>query len=224
MNCVSLVFTVHEEIGLANAAELYAILERIRPDVVFLEVPPAAVDDFYKTFKRHNLESNAVRRYQESHQLELVPVDLPTPEREFFENAECMRMRIREASAEYRQLIAQDAAYARRYGFAYLNSEYSSKLCCDIYKEMVSTLQKLDDSKLTEIHASLSEMLELRENAMMKNINEYCRKNTFHMGVFLVGASHRQPFIDKLKEQSAQAATRTLWEFPKLYESGGSEK
>jgi hypothetical protein len=39
MNSVSLVFTVHEEIGLANVSELGAILERIQPQVIVLEVP-----------------------------------------------------------------------------------------------------------------------------------------------------------------------------------------
>ena len=55
MKCVSLVCTVHDEMWLANVSELRAILERIQPEVIFLEVPPA---DF------ENLESNAVRQYR----------------------------------------------------------------------------------------------------------------------------------------------------------------
>jgi hypothetical protein len=38
MNCVSLICTVHE-LGLANVSELRAILDRIQPEVIFLEVP-----------------------------------------------------------------------------------------------------------------------------------------------------------------------------------------
>jgi len=86
MNCVSSICTVHEEQGLANVAELNAILARIRPEVIFLEVPPAAFADYYETCRRGNLESKAVRRYRQTHQVELVPVDLPTPGRELFEN------------------------------------------------------------------------------------------------------------------------------------------
>src|SRR5947208_862674 len=47
MNSVSLVGTVHDEFGRANVSELRAILERIRPEVIFLEVPLAAFDDYY---------------------------------------------------------------------------------------------------------------------------------------------------------------------------------
>lgn len=66
MNCVSLVGTVHDELGRVNASELCAILERIRPEVIFLEVPLAAFDDYYVMCRRSNLESIAVRRYRES--------------------------------------------------------------------------------------------------------------------------------------------------------------
>jgi hypothetical protein len=48
MNSVSLVCTVHEESGCASVAKLHAILERIQPEVIFLEVPPAAFDDYYE--------------------------------------------------------------------------------------------------------------------------------------------------------------------------------
>jgi hypothetical protein len=41
MNSVSLVCTVHEVMGLAKVSALYAILERIQSEVIFLEVPAA---------------------------------------------------------------------------------------------------------------------------------------------------------------------------------------
>jgi hypothetical protein len=85
MNGVSLVCTVHVEMGFANVSELRAILERIQPEVIFLEVPPAAFDDYYEKFSRHNLESLAVGQYRQGHQVKLVPVDLPTPTGSFFE-------------------------------------------------------------------------------------------------------------------------------------------
>ena len=46
MSCISLICTVHEETGLANVSGLRAIVERIQPDVIFLEVPPAAFGDY----------------------------------------------------------------------------------------------------------------------------------------------------------------------------------
>jgi hypothetical protein len=79
MNSVSLVRTVHVEMGLANVSELCAILERIQPEGIFLEVPRAAFNDYYGNCSRQNLESLAVMQYRQGRQVELVPVDLPTP-------------------------------------------------------------------------------------------------------------------------------------------------
>jgi len=79
-----LVCTVREETGLANVLELRAILERIQPEIIFLEVPPAAFDDYYENVRRQNLESMGVRQYWEGHHVKLIPVDLPTPTPEVF--------------------------------------------------------------------------------------------------------------------------------------------
>jgi hypothetical protein len=201
MNCVSLVCTVHDEIGLANVSELLAILERIQPEVIFLEVPRAAFDDHYENCSRQNLESKAVREYRKSHQeVQLVPVDLPTPEREFFEDEAYLRNRVRAESSEYRRLKYLESARVETYGFAYLNSEHYSELCSDVYEEMLSTIKRIGDSRLVEIYDSWKKTIELREMEMLKNIQKYWPEHTFDRGVFLVGAAHRQPIIDKLRE------------------------
>ena len=46
MKRVSLVGTVHKEKGLASASALLAILERIRPEVFFLEASSEASGDY----------------------------------------------------------------------------------------------------------------------------------------------------------------------------------
>jgi hypothetical protein len=68
---VWLVGTVHEEQGLARVSGLQSILERIRPEVIFLEIPPAAWDAYLNGI-RSNLESTAARRYREGHNAALV--------------------------------------------------------------------------------------------------------------------------------------------------------
>src|SRR2546430_9893774 len=83
MKRVSVVFTEHEETGLANTSGLLAILERIKPEVIFLECPPAAFVD-YLNGTHAKLEPTAVNRYREIHPVDLIPVDLPTPDEDFF--------------------------------------------------------------------------------------------------------------------------------------------
>jgi hypothetical protein len=162
-----------------------------------LEVPLAAFDDYYVICRRSNLESIAVRRYRENHQVKLVPVDRPTPASEFFENAEYLRKRIWEESPEYRGLIALDSANISARGFSYLNSESCGNLWSDVYNEMLSTIRRIGDSRLVEIFELWKETIDLREREMMRKIEEYLGANTVDKGAFLVGAAHRQLIIDK---------------------------
>jgi hypothetical protein len=214
MNSVSLVCTVHEPMGLANASALLALLEHIQPEVIFLEVPPAAFDDYYGNCSQQNLESMAVRLYREGRQIELIPVDLPTPTGEFVSNFEELRRRIRQVSQEYRRLMKWDEDCIREYGFAYLNSEHCSELWSDVYKEMVSTIKWMnDDPRLVAIYEAWKQKNDLREREMIENIEKYCGENTFNRGVFLVGAAHRQAIIDIAREQSAVDSTRIQRDF-----------
>jgi hypothetical protein len=210
---VSLICTVHEESGCASVAELRAILERIQPEVIFLEVPPAAFDDYYENCSRQNLESMAVRQYRQGHQVQLVPVDLPTPTEEFFSNFEELRRRIRLVSPNYRRLMQWDGDCIREHGFVYLNSEDCSELWLSVYKEIRSTIEWLKDSSLFAPYESWMETNNLRENAWIENIHICCRGNTFGKGVFLVGAAHRQPIIEKSRAQAAAVPTKIEWEF-----------
>jgi hypothetical protein len=213
MNSVYPIFTVHEEEGRANIFELHEILAHIRPTVIFLEVPPAAFDDYYRNCSRHNLESKAVRLYRESHQVALVPVDMPTPEREFFESAEYLRKRVRGESPEYRQLMSQDIYYVREYGFSYLNSERCSKLWSDVYWEMQNSVERLAEARLANIFESWKETHDRRENIMMSNVEAYCADNAHERSVFLVGAAHRQPIIDKARGRFEGSTIRVHWDF-----------
>jgi hypothetical protein len=213
MFSVSLVCSVHEEQGLANVSELLAILKHIQPKVIFLEVPLAAFDEYYESGSRQNLESNAVRRYRENYRVELVPVDAPTPEKEFFENIQHLHLRIREASPEYRQLLNRDSSHFRSRGFAYLNSEESSKLWSEVYSEIHRTIERIGDTRLVEISEDWERINELREKKMIGNILEYCGGKAFERSVFLVGAAHRQGIIDKSREQSETDSTRILWDY-----------
>jgi hypothetical protein len=141
MNCVSLVCTVHEETGLVSVSELNAILERIRPEVIFLEAPAEPFDAFDLICMQDNLESKGVRQYRERHQVKLVALDLPTPSAEFFSNYEELRRRVRRVSPEYRRLMQSDDDCIREYGFVYLNSEDCGELWARVYEDMVRSIK-----------------------------------------------------------------------------------
>ena len=212
MKRVSLVGTVHQEMGLANVSELQAILERIRPEVIFLEIPFAALDDFLDG-RRWNLESSAAGRYRDLHHVELVPVDLPTPEEDFFRSIRYLNETVKRTSAVCSRLFYRDSRDVSTHGVVYLNSERCSKLWSDLYEAMLATIEELGDPGLLEIYETFRHTNELRDKAMLKRVEAYSTQNHFDKGVLLVGAAHRRSIIDKSRMGCGDRMPTVQWDF-----------
>src|SRR5882672_10709752 len=152
MTRVLVVCTIHREAGFANVTRLQAILERIRPEVVFLELPSADFDA-YLDGTRGTLESIAANRYRAIHPVALVPVDLPAPGDEFRRDADHLFDRIEEASPEYNELNCLNNQYVSAGGFDYLNSASSGTLWSAIQRAMRTTVEKLGDRRVLDLYA-----------------------------------------------------------------------
>jgi len=221
MKRVSLVGTVHEEMGFANISALLAILEPIKPEVLFLEAPSEASGDYLNDTGK-KLEATAVCRYRELHHVDLVPVDLPIPDAELFQfirDNEYLFKTIERRSPEYCRLVDEYSQEVRAHGFAYLNSERCSTHWSKVREAALSAIEELAYPRLTELYERWIGTNELREKHMMKSIEDYCRKTTFSNGVFVVGAAHRQSLIDKSREQRGADSSTIQWDFPGFLEA-----
>jgi hypothetical protein len=215
MKRVSLVGTVHKEMGLASASALLAIVERIRPEVLFLEAPSDASGDYLDVTGKE-LESAAVNRYREIHRVDLVPVDLPLPDAELFQflsDNQYLFKTIERRSAQYCQLVDEYRQEVRAHGFAYLNSERCSTHWSKVREATRAAIEELAYPSLTVLYELWVGTNERRERHMMKSIDDYCRKTTFSEGVFLVGAAHRQSLIDKSRERRGTDSRTIRWDF-----------
>ena len=224
MRRVSLVGTVHKEKGLANASALLAILERIKPDVLFLEAPSDAAGDYLSATGKE-LESAAVSRYREIHLVDLVPVDLPIPDAELFQflgDNEYLFRTIERRSPEYCRLVDESSQDVCEHGFAYLNSERCGTHWSNVHEAARAAIEELAYPRLTEFYERWIGFNQRREKHMMKSIEDYCRKTTFSNGVFLVGAAHRQSLIDKSREQRGADSSIIQWDFAGFLETPGS--
>jgi pheromone shutdown protein TraB len=211
MKRVSVVFTVHEEKGRASVSELLAILERIQPEVIFLEIPPAAFPD-YSSGKRKSLESTAARHYRENHRVELIPVDLPTPEQDYLARVQELSERIDDPRNDCRRLVTWHSNYVRDSGFAYLNSERCSTLLSQLHDATLAALAKLSDRRPAELYELWIRTDERRDRAMMNNIINHCRQASFSRAAFLVGAAHRQSISDLLRGELGAASSTIQWD------------
>lgn len=212
---VSVIGTFHDDDGLTNASELLAILERIRPEVIFLEVPAARFDEYFNGPDR-SPESRAVSRYQLTHPVDLVPVDLPTPTAEFFENNKELFKAIERISPDYCGLVDGHRRYRRAHGFAYLNSDEADKSWSEQEEAELSAVKKLANDRYMALYQLWRSTHERRELAWVMAIGDYCAQHTFENGVLLVGAAHRRSIQDKARKGSASGASAIEWDFSGL--------
>ena len=193
---VVIVGTIHEEYGRATADALLAVLRHLRPRVIFLEMPPGALDEYVRG-ARTNLEADAVRRYCEERPVDLVAVDLPTPDPEFFARWEEVRREVRNKSPDYCRYKSWEMQYVERHGFEFLNSSYCSRLTAQIHEATLATLAQPASSRLSAFYEAFTTTNERRDHAMLANIEKSCASSLQSTGVLLVGAAHRRSLHEK---------------------------
>lgn len=208
---LTLIGTVHAESGRANVAELRAILDRHTPDVIFAEIPSVFLVDYLNGAHR-TLESAAVVLYRERSPVKIVPVDLDKPSNEFFSLCEDMFKKVARTSPDYRRLVDQNRLDTLELGFPYLNSDRCAEAWECIYKEALEALEWIGDSKLRQTYDLWNKTNEERETGMIANIESYCVRHVLARGVFLVGAAHRKPIMEKVRKRQVTSGPGVSWD------------
>lgn len=211
MKSVSLICTVHAETGRANVSELHALLERIRPEVAFLEVPVTWGRQTIENYE--GLETAALFRYRETRSVDLVPVDLPTPPESFFINSKRLFNYLERVSDKYRRLMDRNNSSIFEGGFSFLNSELHEHIQLEIHDEILRILEMRGDPSLTQAYEAWRRQDDLRDIEMISNIEKYGQINTFDRAVFLVGAAHRPSIVKKSGERLLAGLATVHWDY-----------
>src|SRR6185436_2526339 len=77
MSTITLIATSHKEKGLCNSHELFKIIEQLRPDVIFEEIPPGKFEGVYAGTRQASLEVKTIKAYLQKYPAtHHYPVDL----------------------------------------------------------------------------------------------------------------------------------------------------
>jgi hypothetical protein len=210
---ISLIGTVHVENGLANVSALRAILDRLRPEVIYAEISTAMLSNYFDG-SHGNLESAAVAQYRVSHSVAVVPVDLDKPGEDFFQESMETFNKVERTSSIYRRLLDQHHLDTKNHGFTYLNSDRCGQVWAEIYKETFETLEWIGDARLLKIYAQWKKVNDVREARMLEKIIKHSIENTPNRSVLLVGAAHKKELADKIKRCQESEASAIHWDFP----------
>lgn len=213
MTTITLISTIHEQKGPCNVSTLHEILVRAQPEVIFMEIPPFCLEQFFNEKTRSTLETDAVNQYLEAHQADTVAVDVMEATGDLIAENQRLCRELRARSREYSYLVNTDSQYIAQHGFAYLNSKYCAELWLKLDAEINITLKRIGNSELMRSHKAWTEVHRYREVEMIKNIQNYTETHTFNSGVFLLGAAHRLSIMQIATSHFDKRASSIQWNF-----------
>jgi len=225
---ITLISTIHSEIGKCNSDELYKIIEFINPEVIFEELPSHLSDIIYSEsfdmlytnsipLNRRliaptdvPLELKCMKKYLQNHNIKHIPVDIDVSP-ELSENEKEMFATFNKYD-DYKKLEQEQYLLTRQYGFDYLNSDKY----LDVLEEKEIIEKNIVESK---IHKDIfhtyklfrAEHYDNRENAMLQNIYNYSKENQYNRAVFLIGAGHRKSVMQKITEHEKTSEIKLNW-------------
>lgn len=207
MNKIIFISTIHKENGCCNSEELYKILTRIKPEVIFLE----ALEDTYSKYQEmlfstynqfhQKLEIKAIQLYSLENHFLYIPVLDKTTFNIFDKQNEIVC-----ENEKFQLLIDNYSALTATKGFKFLNSDRSIYL----EEEMRVLGNQIINNKNMENQVDLE--IRLYEESMLKNITSYCKNNSFQTAVFMCGVAHRKSINEKIEKYNQKDNSIFIWE------------
>ena len=213
MNNITLISTEHRESGHCNSTELLRIVERISPQVIFEENPN---DQHYQSYYNNensfnSLEVQTIKKYKISHNLIHIPVDKPINEYVSLQVLDMLSSKYREYQ-DYNKLIKEHCFLRDQYGFEYLNHNR-----CKVLVKIMNNFEKqiIAQNDLHYFYNLFQGELELRENAMLENIYNYCIESEFEQAILFLGFMHRESFEKKILKYNSKEELNLKWTYYK---------
>jgi pheromone shutdown protein TraB len=214
MHNITLVGTLHSELGKCNADELFKIIEQISPDVVFEELTPYLYDILYNKGifdESAPIEFKCIRRYKQQHNINNIPVDIEVGST--LSNNVNQMLALFEKYDIYKVLKIAQKKKIELEGFDFLNSDEFSDLVEKQRAIEKKIVEEINNSQLNRIYKSFLKDLDFRENYMLNTIYNYSLVNDYDHAVFLIGAGHRRSVIRKVAEYQLKETIKMNWSF-----------
>lgn len=196
---IKFISTIHNETGKCNSDELCAIIDKKKPDVIFLE----SLENTYSEYQKinfynfdifHNkLEICAIQKYYGKSNSNYIPV-LDKTMSEAFET----KYKLVCENIDFNKMQEEFNFIASIEGFEFLNSERSIVL----HEKMRQFENELLEGN--DLNEMANQTIDEYENSMIQNIYKYCSENQFERGIFMCGNAHRKSIIEKIKKANNQ--------------------
>lgn len=201
---ITIVGTIHSEQGQCNEKELFEILKAINPDVIFEEIRSIDHGRLYRDDTYQTVEMKAISSYLKFRSVRQVPVDDFTIPGDFKDRIEELFSYVESASEDYHKAKLDIDRMAFTHGYRFLSSLTHIELNNKADELFEDAIAQSSSETLRGLLAWWYTHLRKRESFMLENIYNYCHKESFESGVFLVGAGHMS-YLAKCIEDRLEA-------------------
>jgi hypothetical protein len=217
MHNITLICTAHKIIGNCTPEELYKIIQKSNPEVIFEEIDFSRINDYYRNQYVHTIETLVIVKYLQNHNCKHIPVETYDVPNSYIKNEDDLIAIFSNANNKYKELNTKVFNEAKEKGFFFLNSNECSDIFEEIEKIKENCINNLNNETIHNIYKSWLTIENNRENEMLKNIYDYSLKNNYYSAIFITGARHRKSFINKIIEYELNNNIKLNWEY-NIYE------
>ena len=211
---ITLIASSHDELGELNSNELYKILQKIKPEIIFEEIffTRSRENEFIYDIE-NTVETIAINKYINRHKVKHVPVDF---DYSFIINdIKFLYNKLDSINdTKYKENNKKKSYLMGKYGFKCLNScDFESVIdeLKDIEKRLII---ELNDVELMNIFESWEKINDKRGDEMVKNIYQYSKKSDYNDAVFIFGVAHKKSIHQKIMYYNDKYQIKVNW---KLY-------
>ena len=212
---ITLVSSIHSELGKCTPEEFYQIVAAINPDIIFEEICPNLFDILYngKENPYDTLEVKTVKMHLRDHDIKHIPIDIEPDPNYTLQDTKYMFGNFKKFEA-YMKLENEQNTMTENDGFAFLNSkrlmeiiEEKKLLELGLMNFLINRMQ------LSRIYNLFYEEHETRENKWLENIYNYSKVNSYNNALFYCGASHRKSLMQKIEDFEKKENFKLNWAF-----------
>ena len=169
MSTIVVIGTAHFEDGACTSEELYKIIQKINPEVVFCEASPEKLPQYLKRIDVNTPEMNVIKKLINEKHIEIVPVDVN--DNPFDQRLEAMFKLIKREMPEYlgaSQMLSDETLLK---GFPFLNSKAGDIICRDLECGPIQKMS-MQKPKIPQLRYSKPFRLECRRDKVALQITE----------------------------------------------------
>ena len=207
---------MHSPAGRYNALALSYVLQQLKPDVIFEELPVHLHSIVYNDETLQLVEIDAIKMYLNYKDVHHIPVDTYLSSNTHYKHEQELSKAIANASdtnesTELRLHVKKCLELISQQGLPILNSDESEVLFAQQQRLEYEVFKQINDDRLLQLFRERKEIIDKREYEIINNIYRYSENNQFEQAIMFIGFGHRGTILKVIEKFEVKKELKLNW-------------